>query len=158
MHSHAKLIQTLYESLDKHDHEAMASCYHPDATFEDIAFKLGGIKQIHAMWAMICRPEPEIKVTIIKDSIHADNGTGEAKVVDVYKMSNGNIVRNEIHSHFQFREGLIFSHRDVCDPEEWARQAIGGAIGKLAGKSRFLRSLMAKLKLWVFTMKNPKFA
>ena len=32
----------------------MASCYHPEARFRDIAFDLQGIKRIHSMWHMIC--------------------------------------------------------------------------------------------------------
>lgn len=37
--------------------EEPAACYHPDATFEDIAFPLRGKKQIHGMWHMIAETD-----------------------------------------------------------------------------------------------------
>jgi len=52
MHSNATLLHKLFTSLDNHDHKEMSACYHPDATFSDIAFNLKGRKQIHAMWHM----------------------------------------------------------------------------------------------------------
>jgi hypothetical protein len=57
MHPHAALLEKLYKCLDGKDHEGMASCYCPEATFEDIAFNLRGKKQIHAMWHMIAETD-----------------------------------------------------------------------------------------------------
>ena len=35
---HVELIERLYDGLDRHDGEAMVSCYAPDAIFSDPAF------------------------------------------------------------------------------------------------------------------------
>ena len=66
------------------DHEAMASCYHSSATFEDIAFDLRGVRQIHAMWHMIC--ERDIRVTF--EVLDADEHNGRVNVVDDYTFSS----------------------------------------------------------------------
>src|SRR5262245_4135003 len=50
MQHNAKLLEQLYNSLGRHDYQAMANCYHPDARFRDIAFDLKGRDQIRAMW------------------------------------------------------------------------------------------------------------
>jgi len=54
MHANALLLQRLFSSLDRRDDQTMATCYHPEATFQDIAFDLHGQKEIHDMWRMIC--------------------------------------------------------------------------------------------------------
>src|SRR5690349_17236423 len=38
MHTNAVLLQQLFSSLNQHNHEAMAGCYHSKASFTDIAF------------------------------------------------------------------------------------------------------------------------
>jgi ketosteroid isomerase-like protein len=156
MYNNAQLINTLYTSLNKHDHQSIADCYHPEATFEDIAFKLDGKNQIHAMWGMICRPGSDIKATF--EVIHADDKTGEAKLIDDYTMSDtGRKVHNEITSYFKFQDGLIIEHHDVCDPKIWAEQALGGVTEFLAGRFHFLRSRKADEKLQAFIEANPEF-
>ena len=52
-----KLLEMFYKSLWNKDHAAIANCYHQDATFTDIAFKLYGKNKIHAMWHMICETD-----------------------------------------------------------------------------------------------------
>ncbi|MGZ8222733.1 MAG: nuclear transport factor 2 family protein [Methylobacter sp.] len=156
MHDNAQLIKALYTSLDKHDHQSMADCYRPGATFEDIAFKLDGKKQIHAMWAMICRPGSDIQATFT--IIHADDKTGEAELIDDYTMSEtGRKVHNGITSYFKFQDGLIIGHHDVCDPKKWAEQALGGVTGFFAGRFHFLRKLKADEKLNAFIEAHPEF-
>ena len=83
MHPHAALLEKLYTCLDRKDHEGMASCYHSEATFEDIAFKLRGIKQIHAMWHMIA--ETDLRATFTVKQV--DGQTGTVDLVDVYTFS-----------------------------------------------------------------------
>jgi len=156
MNNNAQIIHTLYTSLNNHDHQSMAGCYHPEATFEDIAFKLNGKKQIHAMWGMICRPGSDIQSTF--KVIYADDKIGEAELIDDYTMSEtGRKVRNEITSYFKFQDELIIGHHDVCDPKKWAEQALGGVTGFLAGRFHFLRSRKANEKLQAFIEANPEF-
>jgi hypothetical protein len=62
---------------------------------------------------------------------------------------------NEITSAVTFRDGLIASHRDVCDPKLWAEQAYGrGITGFFAGRIAFLRHWKAD-ELIAEYMRNP---
>lgn len=49
MDAHKQLIEQLLSAYKSLDHNAMAECYHDSARFSDIAFRLNGRKQIHAM-------------------------------------------------------------------------------------------------------------
>ncbi len=154
MHANAVLLQRLFNSLDQHDHPAMAGCYHPAATFRDIAFDLRGRKQIHAMWHMICGGD--IRATF--DLVHADDHSGQVNLVDDYTFSStGRRVHNVIDSQFRFRDGLIVEHCDFCDARVWSAMALGGASGLLAGRFRFLRSRKAREKLQGFVAKRPEY-
>lgn len=143
-HPNAELVRRLYGCLDRHQPEEMAKCYHPDATFHDIAFDLSGKERIAAMWRMICAGD----IRAALESVQAGDATGSATVVDQYTFTDtGRPVRNRIQSEFRFRDGLIVEHRDSCDARAWASAAIGGAAGFLAGRFRFLRAWKAGRKL-----------
>jgi ketosteroid isomerase-like protein len=138
----------------------MASCYHPDAEFRDIAFFLHTKKEIHSMWHMIC--EGDIRTSF--ELVHADDQEGRATLVDVYTFGASKVppkpgrpVRNVVDSNFRFREGLIVQHHDFCDARKWAASALGGPIGFLAGNIRLLRSLTATAKLAAFVDKHPEY-
>ena len=161
MHPNALLIERLFTALDRHDAAAMASCYRDDAvTFHDIAFHIVEKSRLYGMWRMICEGESGIHVTI--KSITADDREGEARIVDEYRFGRntsrhkeGHPVVNEITSRFRFRDGLIEEQFDSCDEREWARQAMGGPVGWVAGRSRLLRALPANGKLKRFLRKHP---
>jgi ketosteroid isomerase-like protein len=147
MHTNKKLLQHLYESLNRQDAKAMAECYHPDATFHDIAFDLHGKNQIRAMWQMIC--SGDISATF--EVIRADDHEGVVKLIDEYTFTDTKRwVRNPIESRFRFQNGLIIEHRDLCDARAWAAAALGGITGFLAGRLRFLRAWKARAKLRPF--------
>lgn len=144
MHSNGVLLQQLYSSLDCHNFEAMANCYHPEATFHDIAFDLEGKDRIREMWRMICIGD--IRATF--EVVRADDREGVVKLVDEYTFTDtGRRLRNSIESRFRFRDGLIIEHRDACDARAWASAALGGFTGFMAGRIRFLRAWTARAKL-----------
>ncbi|MEP6494729.1 MAG: nuclear transport factor 2 family protein [bacterium] len=150
MHPNVALMQRLYTGLNQHDHRVMVDCYHPAATFRDIAFDLRGRDQIGAMWRMICTSD----ISATFDVVRADDNSGLATLVDEYTFSDtGRRVRNEIESRFRFQDGLIIDHRDSCDARAWAAAAVGGVGGWLAGRFRFLRAWKARRKLRPFL--NP---
>ena len=160
MHANATLLNRLFAALDRHDHAAMAACYHPAATFRDIAFDLHSSKEIHCMWHMIC--EGDIRAGF--EVSHADDCVGQARLVATYTFGAGRSsrcagrpVRNIIDSRFRLEGGLIVEHQDTCDAREWARAALGGAAGFLAGRIRFLRSLKAREKLQAFIGRHPEY-
>ena len=151
MHPNEQLLTKLFQCLNAHDHKGMADCYHENATFKDIAFKLDNKKQIHAMWNMICSPNKDRVPSDIKATVQeltANDSTGRAAVVEDYTYrDNGNEVHNKITSKFEFRDGLIFKQEDDCDPVHWASQAFGGVLGFIPGRVEFIRRYLAMNKL-----------
>ena len=156
MHPNASLLHRLFTALNDDDHVTMASCYHPEATFHDIAFNLKGRARIHGMWHMICELS-DVKATF--EVAHADDFEGRVNLVDTYTFSDtGNAVRNVIDSRFRFQDGLIAQHTDLCDARAWATMALGeGVTGFLAGRIRLMRSLTANWLLWKFTRPYPQY-
>ncbi len=155
MNEYTQLIErflTAYQSLD---HKSMAECYHTSASFTDIAFRLNGKKQIHAMWQMICNNG--IKVEI--EGIKATGNIVRARIVDTYVFSDtGRTVVNKIESAFEFQDQLIIVQRDTCNALEWARQAFGGLKGEIAGRVGLLRRKAAKKKIDGFISSHPEYA
>ncbi len=153
MHNNASVLERLYSSLNCHDYQSMANCYHPAARFRDIAFDLKGRNEIGAMWQMICAGDIRTTFAVID----ADDASGSVKLVDEYTFTDtGRRVRNQIESRFLFRDGLIIEHRDSCDARAWAAAAIGGIGGFVAGRFRFLRAWKARAKLSRFMEANSK--
>lgn len=156
MHPNASLLTKLYTSLDAGEHEAMAECYHPDATFEDIAFSLRGKKQIQAMWHMIAEGA---KLRATFKVLDADDQTGSVDLIDDYTFKDtGNPVHNVIHSDFRFRDGLIIEHRDSCSALKWGMQALGPVKGVIAWLVPSTRKNKAKSKLEAFIAAHPEYA
>jgi ketosteroid isomerase-like protein len=161
MHPNALLIERLFTALDRHDAAAMAACYRTaPVAFHDIAFHIVEKARLYGMWRMICEGESGIHV-IIK-SIDAGDHEGEARIVDEYRFGRdmkrgkeGRPVVNEITSCFTFRDGLIEKQRDFCDERAWARQAIGGPVGWIAGRIGLMRSFSANRKLDEFLRQHP---
>lgn len=147
MNPNSDLLQKLYSSLNQRLAEPMADCYHPAATFHDIAFDLRGKNEIRAMWRMICSGDISVTFEIVR----VDDREGVVKLVDEYTFTNtGRRVRNPVESRFRFQDGLIIEHVDSCDARAWAAAALGGVPGILAGRFRFLRAWKARGKLRPF--------
>jgi ketosteroid isomerase-like protein len=156
MHPNATVLHRLFTALNHDDHATMAACYHPEATFHDIAFDLRRRPRIHGMWHMICE-RSDVKATF--EIVRADDREGWVNLVDDYTFSDtGKPVHNIIESRFRFKDGLIIDHTDTCDPRAWATMALGdGPAGFLAGRIRLMRSLKARWKLWKFTRPYPEY-
>jgi ketosteroid isomerase-like protein len=121
----AKLIQDLYEALDRHDGEAMARLYAPGARFEDPAFgELSG-EQAGDMWRMLTSRAEDLSVELPEHSAEGD--TGSAHWIATYTFRTGRKVVNDIHARFRFRDGRIVEHVDSFSFHKWARQALGPA-------------------------------
>jgi ketosteroid isomerase-like protein len=162
MHPHAQLLEKLYTSLNNHDHEGMAACYHDKATFKDIAFDLEGKKQIRAMWAMIAESPSDLRATF--KVLHADDKHGLVDLVDDYFFDrrredphSGRPVHNVIRSEFSFEDGKIICHRDRCSALKWGLQALGPIKGFLSWIVPPKRKATAMSKLKDFVTKNPEY-
>jgi len=153
MHPHAQLLDKLFNALNQRDAAAMAACYHPDATFHDIAFDLHGRKEIGDMWRMICTSD--IRATF--EVVDANDSVARVSLIDDYTFSDtGRAVHNVIDSRFRFDHGLIVEQRDTCDPHAWGAMAIGGVGGFLAGRVPALRRRKARRKLATFVAEHPE--
>ncbi|MCL4203296.1 MAG: nuclear transport factor 2 family protein [Pirellulaceae bacterium] len=155
MNTASELIEQLLSSYQALDHAAMAACYHDEAVFSDIAFRLDGKRRIHAMWHMICEKGIDVHV----ESVETDGDVVRARLVDTYVFSDtGRTVVNKIESAFEFRDGLIATHRDACDALDWARQAFGGWKGEIAGRIGLIRRRAARKKMRSFIASHPEYA
>lgn len=155
MHPNTELLKRLFTALNDHDHRAMAACYHPAATFHDIAFDLRPANRIHGMWHMVCEGSD---ITATVQSVDANDVEGRAQVVDEYTFRDTNRrVRNVIDSRFRFKDGLIIEQNDSCDERAWASMALGGVTGFLAGRIRPLRSWKANQKLKAVVDAHPEY-
>lgn len=123
--SNQALLTKFYTAFQQADADAMASCYHLEATFQDPAFgKLVGA-DISSMWRMLIeRSKGQIEITFSEPL--ADEKTGHVKWEAIYPFSKtGRTVHNKIDATFQFRNGLIIQHIDQFDLHQWAGMALG---------------------------------
>lgn len=154
MQEYKELIERFYRAFQQRDYQTMASCYHPQAEFQDEAFTLQG-KEIGAMWHMLCERGQDLDITF---TVSEQNGIVTAHWEPRYSFSQtGRHVHNIIDATFEFQNGLIVKHRDVFDFWRWSRQALG-LPGWLLGWSGLLKnkvSRMAMHSLKQFIVKHP---
>jgi SnoaL-like domain len=136
-------ITRLYNAFSALDPDTMATCYAPDARFEDEAFKLQGREQVMGMWRMLCEATRLKGMDVWRlefSDVQGAQGQGRAHWQAYYRFSStGRLVHNQIDAEFTFdAKGQIVSQRDRFNFWRWARQALG-APGYLLGWSGFLR-------------------
>lgn len=131
MHPHAKLINDFYEAFARKDAEAMARCYHPEASFSDPVFLMLNGPEVPAMWAMLVARAQDFSLTF--RDVEADDQGGRAHWEASYLFSKtGRKVINRIDARFAFRDGLIIRHVDRFSFWRWAAQALG-PLGQALG-------------------------
>ena len=131
--ANAELIDRFYTAFARRDHEAMAGCYTPDATFTDPEFQDLGGDEVRAMWRMLCERGTDLELS--HSAIETEGDRGSAHWVADYTFSGtGRAVHNEIDARFRFEDGRIAEHTDSFDLWRWARQALG-PVGVLLGWS-----------------------
>ncbi len=156
MQEHKELIERFYQAFQQRDYHTMASCYHPQAQFQDEAFTLQG-KAIGAMWHMLCERGKDLSIAY---SVSEQHGKVTAHWEPRYSFSQtGRHVHNIIDATFEFQDGLIVKHRDVFNFWRWSRQALG-LPGWLLGWSGFLNSKVSRMathSLTLFMQKHPEY-
>jgi ketosteroid isomerase-like protein len=121
----AKVIEQLYDAMDRHDGDAMANLYDPNGRFRDPAFgELTGA-EAGDMWRMLTGRATDLKVELAEHEADGDGGT--AHWIATYTFRGGRHVVNDIHAKFRFRDGKIVEHEDSFSFFRWARQALGPA-------------------------------
>jgi ketosteroid isomerase-like protein len=119
-----ELIRRFYEAFDRHDGDAMAACYAPDAKFHDPAFGDLHGEEVGAMWRMLTSRAEDLDVELPEHD--ADERTGTAHWIARYTFTQtGRPVLNDIQASFVFANGLISHHVDDFSFGRWARQALG---------------------------------
>lgn len=158
MTAEAELITRFYAAFQRRDWAAMAACYHPEAQFSDPAFTDLRGRAPGAMWRMLLEGATDLAVSF--SAVEGAAGRGSANWVAVYPFSQtGRTVTNRIHAQFEFRDGLIWRHRDQFDFWAWSRMALG-LPGYLLGWSPLLRNKVRKMagqRLQRFIDKHPEY-
>jgi hypothetical protein len=141
------LVKQFYTSFTNLDAAAMAACYHHEAVFNDEVFTNLKGKEPGFMWQMlISRSKGNLKINF--SNIQAFEDKGSADWVAEYNFSaTGRKVINQIHSEFEFKEGLIFRQKDSFDFQKWASQAMGCKGWLLSHFGFFKRKLQQKAKI-----------
>ncbi|MBC6991527.1 nuclear transport factor 2 family protein [Hymenobacter sp. BT491] len=138
MHPHEELLHRFYQAFQRRDAAAMAACYHPEATFEDPAFRVLEGRQIGAMWHMLCARSKDLR--LVYNGIRADDQQGQATWDAHYTFSQtGRFVHNHIQARFTFQDNKILTHHDRFSFWRWSRQALG-LMGWLLGWTPLLRN------------------
>jgi ketosteroid isomerase-like protein len=122
-HPNDELIQRFYAAFARHDGDAMAGCYAPDARFSDPVFTDLRGEEPGAMWRMLTSRAEDLEVQLAEHE--ADDECGSAHWLADYTFRTGRKVHNDIRAEFRFSGGLIAEHRDSFSFHAWARQALG---------------------------------
>jgi ketosteroid isomerase-like protein len=139
----AELVARFYAAFAALDGATMASCYAPNARFEDPVFSLQGKDEVMSMWAMLGEATRAGSMGVWElewRDVEADGNAGRAHWEAHYRFSaTGRLVHNRIDAAFRFKDGLIVEHVDRFDFWAWSRQALG-APGLLLGWTPMLRN------------------
>lgn len=156
MHTSHNLILKFYDSFSKLDANRMATCYHPDVTFSDPAFRKLNYDEVCNMWKMLIE-KSNGNLLIEFSSIEAGKKSASAQWIATYEFSQTNRkVRNVIQAKFKFKDGLIISHKDSFNFWLWSGMALGWK-GYLLGWTPFLKRKVrqqAKASLKKYMIKN----
>ena len=140
----AEIINKFYSSFHRHDAEAMAALYAPNAVFTDDVFgELHG-QEPGNMWRMLLKGTD---VQVVWRNVVADDQHGTAEWEATYTFTKtGRKVVNRVAASFIFDNGQIVRHTDVFDFWKWSRQALG-VSGWLLGWSPVLKNAVRKQAL-----------
>ncbi|MFM9900594.1 MAG: nuclear transport factor 2 family protein [Polaromonas sp.] len=146
MHPNQATLEKFYAAFAQLDADTMATCYAPDAQFDDEAFSLRGHREVTGMWHMLCAATLANKANghdvwqLQASGLHADAAGGRAHWEARYRFSaTGRLVHNKIDGVFAFdAHGLITHHHDRFNFWSWSRQALGPP-GLLLGWTPFLK-------------------
>lgn len=115
----------------------MAKMYHPEAQFRDEVFTLHSGKEAGAMWEMLIKSGKDLRIAF--SEVSGEGNTGTARWDAWYTFSKtGRKVHNIIRAEMEFKDGLIYRHRDYFHFWRWSRQAFG-ITGLLLGWTNFLQ-------------------
>ena len=158
MHENAELITRFYDAFARKDHETMAACYAPGATFSDPVFPSLGYAELTAMWKMFCVRSKDLVVSS-SDISGSDGSAGAKWQADYTFPPTGRHVRNVIDASFKIEDGRIIQHRDRFDLYRWTRMALG-PMGSAMGwsplvQNKVRKTAAAQLQSFMASEKEP---
>lgn len=131
------LLHRFYAAFQKLDYATMQDCYHEEASFSDAVFTQLDAGETRAMWQMLLTRGKDLEVTF--HHVSANEKTGSAQWEATYTFSQtGRKVHNIISATFEFKDGLIYRHKDSFSLRRWAGLALG-PLGKLLGWAPFFQ-------------------
>ncbi|GAB4395219.1 MAG: nuclear transport factor 2 family protein [Microscillaceae bacterium] len=145
MHQNTQLIRDFYTHFHQKDYQKMRAVYGEEVVFFDALFTLEGIKEVGAMWQMLCKAAgPDFRVVCTR--AEADEHRGWAEWESFYTFSQtGRKVHNRLRASFEFENGKIKFHEDTFNFWRWAAQAFGPLGWLLGGTSFFKNKVRAKV-------------
>ena len=137
------LIRQFYESFDRHDGNAMAASYAPNARFADPVFGQLTGEEVATMWRMFTsRPDSDLRIELREHQADASSGT--ARWIARYTFPpTGKHVVNDIRARFRFVDGKVTDHVDDFPFWTWSRQAFG-ILGLLIGWTPLLKAAVRR--------------
>jgi hypothetical protein len=138
MDHHAAIITKFYTAFQQGDYATMQSCYHTEAMFHDPVFEDLDATKVKAMWQMLITSAKELRIEFGDVKTHGAKGSCRWQAWYPFSLT-GRRVHNVIGAHLEFKDGLIFRHRDDFDFWRWSRQALGTS-GVLLGWSPLVKN------------------
>jgi hypothetical protein len=157
MKAHKALIDKFYLAFKVKDYRTMQNAYHNEAQFSDPVFENLSSDEVRAMWQMLISGGKDLQ--IMHKNATADDIRGQCHWEAWYTFTGtGRKVHNIIHASFEFKDGLIYRHRDHFSFWRWSRQALGGT-GLLLGWTPVMHDKVkdtARKRLDAFIAKNKE--
>lgn len=146
MNQHEQIIEEFYSGFAAGNSDTMNSCYHPEIEFEDPVFGVLRGQDAKDMWEMLIKKSKgQLKITFT--NVYAKANKGSANWVAEYEFSSTKRqVTNRVRAEFEFKDGLIYRHKDSFDVYIWSKQAFG-IKGILLGWTSFFKSKIQETAL-----------
>lgn len=146
MISNRQIIKKFYTSFQQLDAASMTALYHPEATFEDPAFGKLNRDEVAAMWHMLIeRSKGNLQIEFSDIITSEEKGTAEWIATYLFSATNRN-VRNVIQAEFEFKNGLIYKHKDTFDLWKWSKMALGWKGAFFGWSSIFKNKIRSQAK------------
>jgi SnoaL-like domain len=125
MISNRQTIEKFYSAFQQLDATTMASCYHSNATFEDPVFGPLNRDEVVAMWHLLIeRSKGNLQIEFSDIITSEENGSAQWIATYTFSATNRS-VRNVIQAEFEFKDQLIYKHKDTFDLWKWTQMALG---------------------------------
>jgi ketosteroid isomerase-like protein len=136
------LVHRYFDALARLDGEAMAACYHPEASFSDPVFADLRGERVGWRWRMLTRGARDMHLDYV--IVFGDERKAQVEWKARYRFAgSGRVVRNQGLSTLTFWDERIVRQVDEFDFWRWSRSSVG-LIGMLFGGLAPVRSMVQR--------------